>query len=353
MDDRSFLCCPAHQHTSKPQRQRHLIDRSRLLVIESSRGSSAEEAMWGRIQDSFAFLGQEIRDLITAEEVIEVDPNANAAATTTTPGHENPNAVAMLEDPTLLGVLDGTDEASYEDGDDIPEFRELGITPTLKEYVRNLCRHPNTWTEFPIEELVPIKKRNRSMSTAASKATTATTGDTPGAVAADGGASVAPTTSTHGDAAVPSTSTSTDHEQQPGSTSSTSSSSSTSTTTTSIPSAEPTTSTTPQETATAGGGSSSSSSSSSHGSSYEMTTKQQQHAMLILDLVPELQQLRYELCPVKISEDSFWKIYFLLVRNKLCVSLDTDDDSVRILDGKALSLSLSLSLSLVRSCEIE
>jgi hypothetical protein len=59
---------------------------------------------------------------------------------------------------------------------------------------------------------------------------------------------------------------------------------------------------------------------------YYLSQKQQQHATLILKEVPELQELRRKVCPAYITEDRFWRIYFLLVGNKLGHILDDNDE---------------------------
>ncbi|KAL6040290.1 hypothetical protein QOT17_015895 [Balamuthia mandrillaris] len=47
-----------------------------------------------------------------------------------------------------------------------------------------------------------------------------------------------------------------------------------------------------------------------------LSEEQEAHAVLILKEVPELQRLRYELCPSRMREDTFWQIYFLLILNR-------------------------------------
>lgn len=48
-----------------------------------------------------------------------------------------------------------------------------------------------------------------------------------------------------------------------------------------------------------------------------MTDAQQDHALAVESLAPELADLRIELCPSHMSEDCFWKIYFVLLHPKL------------------------------------
>jgi len=49
----------------------------------------------------------------------------------------------------------------------------------------------------------------------------------------------------------------------------------------------------------------------------KLTPKQEKHAMLMLDKVPELSQLRYKLCPGVMKEEKFWRVYFLILQNKI------------------------------------
>jgi hypothetical protein len=46
----------------------------------------------------------------------------------------------------------------------------------------------------------------------------------------------------------------------------------------------------------------------------KLSWEEQRHAMTILEAVPEFSTFRYELTPSQISEISFWKIYFSLIR---------------------------------------
>lgn len=50
---------------------------------------------------------------------------------------------------------------------------------------------------------------------------------------------------------------------------------------------------------------------------FVMTAKQARHAELIMNEVPKLAQLRYELCPLRLSESAFWYIYFTLAHKRL------------------------------------
>jgi len=51
--------------------------------------------------------------------------------------------------------------------------------------------------------------------------------------------------------------------------------------------------------------------------SKKLTPKQEKHATIMLNKVPELSKLRYKLCPGHMKEEMFWRIYFLLLHNKI------------------------------------
>eukprot|EP01102_Stenamoeba_stenopodia_P001838 TRINITY_DN11664_c0_g1_i1.p1 TRINITY_DN11664_c0_g1~~TRINITY_DN11664_c0_g1_i1.p1 ORF type:complete len:818 (+),score=160.29 TRINITY_DN11664_c0_g1_i1:215-2668(+) len=59
---------------------------------------------------------------------------------------------------------------------------------------------------------------------------------------------------------------------------------------------------------------------------FNMTKKQKQHAFMILNEVPQLNDLRRRLVPKKMSEEDFWRVYFFLVGNKLGNTLEEDYD---------------------------
>jgi len=61
---------------------------------------------------------------------------------------------------------------------------------------------------------------------------------------------------------------------------------------------------------------------------YQLTDKQEAHAKAVLDLIPELNSLRYSLVPRQLSDSRFWQIYFLLVSNKF--RLTDSDESFRM-----------------------
>ena len=66
-------------------------------------------------------------------------------------------------------------------------------------------------------------------------------------------------------------------------------------------------------------------------SKFHFSPMQEKHAALILKTVPALAKLRYEICPSKMSEDSFWYVYFQLTKKRLVrlgvfsEGLDVDD----------------------------
>ncbi|CAL4927116.1 unnamed protein product [Urochloa decumbens] len=50
---------------------------------------------------------------------------------------------------------------------------------------------------------------------------------------------------------------------------------------------------------------------------FDMSAVQQEHALAIEQLAPRLAALRIELCPIHMSEECFWKIYFVLLHPRL------------------------------------
>lgn len=50
---------------------------------------------------------------------------------------------------------------------------------------------------------------------------------------------------------------------------------------------------------------------------FELSDAQQEHALTVESLAPRLAALRIELCPGYMSENSFWKIYFVLLHPRL------------------------------------
>ncbi|EPS67775.1 hypothetical protein M569_07001, partial [Genlisea aurea] len=50
---------------------------------------------------------------------------------------------------------------------------------------------------------------------------------------------------------------------------------------------------------------------------FDMSDEQQEHALAVEQRAPRLAALRMELCPRHMSDDQFWKIYFVLVHTRL------------------------------------
>nr|CAB3493373.1 unnamed protein product [Digitaria exilis] len=50
---------------------------------------------------------------------------------------------------------------------------------------------------------------------------------------------------------------------------------------------------------------------------FDMSDAQQEHALAIEQLAPRLAALRIELCPIHMSDECFWKIYFVLLHPRL------------------------------------
>lgn len=48
-----------------------------------------------------------------------------------------------------------------------------------------------------------------------------------------------------------------------------------------------------------------------------MSRTQKEHITSVEHINPNLQSLRLRLCPARMSEDSFWRIYFALLHPKL------------------------------------
>jgi hypothetical protein len=59
----------------------------------------------------------------------------------------------------------------------------------------------------------------------------------------------------------------------------------------------------------------------------ELSPLQEQHAALVLRHCQPLRDMRYRLTPTKMSEDRFWRTYFVLVRAHLVWGDDHDDES--------------------------
>jgi len=78
---------------------------------------------------------------------------------------------------------------------------------------------------------------------------------------------------------------------------------------------------------------------------WQMTKKQKQHAFMILNEVPRLNELRRQLVPKKLSEEDFWRVYFFLVGNKLGHILEDDYDEEIKYDYRRYSLMYKRSFA--------
>ena len=58
---------------------------------------------------------------------------------------------------------------------------------------------------------------------------------------------------------------------------------------------------------------------------FVLNSKQLRHATLILERVPELSKLRNFLCPKAMDDDTFWRIYFCLIKNQVKDILDSKE----------------------------
>jgi len=68
----------------------------------------------------------------------------------------------------------------------------------------------------------------------------------------------------------------------------------------------------------------------------EMTKREEKHAIEILEAIPELAALRFRLCPKYMNDIQFWKIYFLLMKNKIGNKLsDQSNDGLKNLNRYA------------------
>lgn len=54
-----------------------------------------------------------------------------------------------------------------------------------------------------------------------------------------------------------------------------------------------------------------------HSSDFDITDAQYKHVLAIEHLAPRLAALRIEFCPVHMSEDYFWMVYFVLLHSRL------------------------------------
>ena len=161
----------------------------------------------------------------------------------------------------------------------VDEDLDLGITPLLREYVRNLCSHPVTWIEFPLEDQLHSLNKLKQFRVSGSD------DFEPPIESSINSNSINDTEifSMDGEEGGP---------------------------------AEPPVVSTPKISLPKF---------NINDFEYHLTPKQEAHAIRVLQEVPELSELRYRICPKELSEDRFWQIYFLLIGNKLGQVLEEDD----------------------------
>lgn len=63
-----------------------------------------------------------------------------------------------------------------------------------------------------------------------------------------------------------------------------------------------------------------------HAHAFRMNKRQERHALLMIKAHPQLDKLRYSLCPKKMEENTFWYIYFALLHNRIGDALDDQDE---------------------------
>jgi hypothetical protein len=61
-----------------------------------------------------------------------------------------------------------------------------------------------------------------------------------------------------------------------------------------------------------------------HTETFILLPWQENHAKIILDQVSELKTLRFKLCPSILAEERFWRVYFLLLTNKIREEASTE-----------------------------
>lgn len=236
----------------------------------------------------------------------------------------------------------------------------LGITPLLKEYVKMLCEHPSTWTEFPLEDHLKQKEksrktRRRSMEVPSTTKTSSTESSEP-PVSTPSTSTSTTSTSTSTEPSVGKSRPRRGDDSPPKMTRSRSKSETAASITSSLrpqPLLEELTPATPasrssfmswfnsflskekdeQTTPTPPIPQESLILVKDTDDGWRMTKKQRQHAELLLKQVPQLMGMRQQLVPKHLSEETFWRIYFLLVRNKLGHLLDDDGSDEDEKDG--------------------
>lgn len=202
----------------------------------------------------------------------------------------------------------------------------MGLTDTLKEYVRQLCEHPDTWIDFPLEEHLLKQKREREEKEKGPRGRPISPG-VPRKAATEA-------ESTQGtekklsfvspeDAAVAAVAAAVSHsptENISGKDSESESGESPlneSGDVTQSDNGRDTSGIDETEREESGKEGEDRLSEKELEDMLELSPKEQRHAMAMLEEVEDLSLLRYDLCPRDLSEERFWRIYFLLVSNKL------------------------------------
>lgn len=145
-------------------------------------------------------------------------------------------------------VIDtNNDEEDSDDDRELTDEEIVGITPQLKEFVQNICKHPKTFLDFPLDELYKHEI-------------------TQGEVLEEGHSNTAEKESI-------------DNNNQ--------------------------TESTPKKRRNLEG---------------NLKPWEVKHGTVMLAAVPELRTLRLNLCPQHLNDYTFWRIYFLLIKNQLSIA---------------------------------
>jgi hypothetical protein len=151
-------------------------------------------------------------------------------------------------------VIDtNNDEEDSDDDRELTEEETVGITPQLKEFVQNICKHPKTFLDFPLDELYKHES---------------TQGDRKGEV--EEGHS---NTTEKGSMDTNNQTESTPNKQT-----------------------------------------------KRRNLEGNLSPWEVKHGTVMLAAVPELRTLRMNLCPQHLNDYTFWRIYFLLIKNQLSIA---------------------------------
>jgi len=60
--------------------------------------------------------------------------------------------------------------------------------------------------------------------------------------------------------------------------------------------------------------------------SFSMSKRQENHAILMIIALPQLDEFRHNLCPKKMTESTFWFIYFSMLKNQTKNPLESDEN---------------------------